>query len=248
MGMSRTDLEHLGIRPPPVPSLRPDLAQAIAGANAKLRGDVGPAKSPAAAAASRKASATSRKAQDSGAHAEADVLRACRRYRAADRALVQKVPTAVVRLGKRPQGLTEGEFVARYQNIDPADGHPVDYTGVALVGGVSRAVRFEVKATGDSSIELKRRNGADILPPHQVEDVRIASALGAVAGVLARIEHRDRHRWFWFPFAVWMAEVNTARDLERASIYLERILAVGVECDRLPCGAPDWLGAMEKCV
>lgn len=247
MGMSRRDLENLGIRLPPVPSLRPDLAQAIEGANAKLRGDV-PVKGPAEAAASRKASATSRKAQDSGATAEADVRRACRRYRTEGRALVQKMATPVKRLGKRFAGMASGEFVAVYEALDPADGHPVDYSGVAMVGGVSRAVRFEVKATGDSSIELKRRNGADILPPHQIEDVRIASGLGAVAGVLARIEHRNHQRWFWFPFAVWMAEVNAARDMGRASIYLDRILAVGVSCDRLPCGAPDWLGAMEKCV
>jgi len=233
--MKRADLEKVGIHVP-APLYGPDLQRSIDAANAAIIRATGgtPAKSPARSKAARSA-------QDAGAGSEAEFIRACRRYRRAGEALVQKVPTDVQRLGKRFPGMHGGEFVGVYKKPDPADGHAVDFVGVALVAGVSRAIRVEVKSSSTSSMPLKRQDGQATVTREQVEDITLAERLGAVAGVLLRVQPAAGPRWYWLPASVWMAEVRAAEADGKASVYLERLEAVGRLCERLPCGAPDWL-------
>jgi hypothetical protein len=180
-----------------------------------------------------------RSAQASGQQAEAEVVAACRWYRAAGLALLDKVPTPTTR-HKAPAGLRPGWFVASYTPRDPRDGAPVDFTGVALVGGVARALRIEVKSSGTGHLPLAR-HGEPILPPHQVADLELGDTLGATAGVLARVARV----WWWWPWRVWAAEVRSAQARGQASLHAADIARAAVRCATLPTGGPAFLAAIE---
>lgn len=189
----------------------------------------------------RTEAARGRSAQAAGQQAEAEVLAACRWYRAAGLALLDKIPTPVTRHKTAP-GMRPGWFVGSYTPRDPRDGAPVDFTGVALVGGAARALRIEVKSSATGHLPLSR-HGEPILPPHQVADLELGDTLGATAGVLGRVALV----WWWWPWRVWAAEVARALAAGHASLHAADVARSGIRCEVLPGGGPAFLAAVEAC-
>lgn len=205
-------------------------------------------KLPAAAANGRRRA--SLRAQAGGASAEGEIIAANRLYRVRRVAQVDKIPTATVRHAAH-RGLRPGTFIASYAALDHRDGAPVDFVGHAIVAGQLVPVRIEVKSSSGANLPLARRPGSPTLAPHQRNDLALALAMGAVAGVLVRTARKPRGRpatrhWFWIPMGAWVDAVDAADASGQASLHAADIERVGIECASLPGGAPDWLAAVEE--
>lgn len=105
----------------------------------------------------------------------------CKRYKAEERANINKTPEPFRVLAKERNGIFKGRFTA---NAEP------DFIGTLKNG---RAIVFEAKYT---STEKMKRN---VLSSEQIKALRLHHKLGAVAGVCIGI----KDLFYFIPFEVW---------------------------------------------
>lgn len=148
---------------------------------------------------------------------------------------LRKMPTPVRMVGPKGPG---GAFLAVYES-----GAGCDFRGV-LPGG--RALVMEAKGASTASLPLARKDGGPTLSRTQRDELEGAAQLGAVAGLLIRVQPASGEVWVWLPVAAYVAAEAAALAEGRRSLSAEAMVAAG----GVRCEVETWptvVGGGERC-